>query len=94
MKLLKAVFPFACAAALVVAILFERHEVVSLSEKGKKSEDRKQEAVKVLSGLGFTDAATVDGFLREAGVLYDVYSLHAISNQADFKLDVQKACPT
>lgn len=91
-------FLMACAALVVCAIKFENHEVASLARTGK-SETSEKPGLPVLetvsiNGLEFTEASTVDGFLRKGGVLYDVYSLKPVSSQTGAKLDVEKKCPT
>jgi len=111
---LRLAFFIMCVALLLAALKYERHEVLPLSEMGKKAgiqtgkpagkpggeqQIAKQEAEKpvpaqILSGLEFTQEATVDGFLRRDGLLYDVYSLGPLSSEADVALAVEKKCPT
>jgi len=92
MKSLRLLFLLGCAALLVSALSFEKHEIGSLTEKGVKAESRKETIT--VSGLGFTEAATVDGFLVDEGMLYDIYSLKPLSGQTSAKLGVEKKCPT
>ena len=94
MKLLRMAFVVACAALLAASLRFESHEVSPLAEKGKAADERSAEAVDRLDGLAFTEAATVDGFLRTEGRLYDVYSLTPFSSESGLSLDVEKKCPT
>ena len=94
MKLLRIAFVIACAALLVASLRLESHEVRSLTEMGTALEKRSADVVEHLDGLAFTEAATVDGFLRSEGRLYDIYSLTPFSSESGLSLDVEKKCPT
>lgn len=94
MKLLRIAFVFACAAFLAASLSLESHPVHALGDKGKPAAERSAAGVQNLDGLAFTEAATVDGFLRSKGDLYDIYSLTPFSSESGHSLDVEKKCPT
>jgi len=96
---LRLAFFIMCVALLLAALKYERHEVLPLSAWGKASGVRNgtgsvTDGAKALSGLEFTQDATVDGFLLKDGVVYDVYSLVPLSSEGDVVLAVEKKCPT
>jgi hypothetical protein len=103
---LRLAFFIMCVALLLAALEYERHEVLPLSAWNKKSgaesgagagrklETGESNGAKVLSGLEFTQDATVDGFLLKDGVVYDVYSLVPLSSEGGVALTVEKKCPT
>ena len=94
MKLLRIAFVIACAAFLAASLRLESHQVLPRADKGKPAAERSADGVQSLDGLGFTEAATVDGFLRSKGHLYDIYSLTPYSSESGLSLDVEKKCPT
>lgn len=94
MTFLRIAFVLAIAVMLAASLRLESHAVAPLSEKGKPAEARSPDAAQQLDGLAFTEAATVDGFLRTEGCLYDIYSLTPFSSESGMALDVEKKCPT
>jgi hypothetical protein len=63
--LYRPMFLAACVGLGAFAILREAHEVTPWHEGSPRADD----------GLRFTEQATVDGYVRQNGKLYDAYGL-------------------
>ena len=79
MKHIKFILLLACLLVLLTALLAEKHKVLSLSPGNMQ--------IKIIDGLKYTETASVDGFMRKDGNIYDIYSLTPEVLQ-------QKDCPT
>ncbi|MFA6290488.1 MAG: hypothetical protein WC637_01830 [Victivallales bacterium] len=78
-KHIKLILLIACLILLLSALLAEKHRVVSLTPGN--------EQIRIVDGLEYTEAASVDGLMRKDGNIYDIYSLTPEVLQ-------QKDCPT